>query len=477
MTEPTEDRDEEPAEGSAGGSSDGRIVTLADRLDDEARSTTDGDLERVAALLHETLGRWFELNEHGSPPSVAPSDITLAVDAAEEDEVGPGLLDDGDELGIEAVDGEEMDSDEPVDEREGVFSASATLAEVALGRPRTDDESWDDVIQELEANERSALASALWVGLATEAEVRYRSIDQWRRAVDAALRSDAAIASMLGDDSEPRSRTALVATLAAIVAIVGIGTVVVLSRAGDTIQDAAATTPEPDSSTTGGESDVTVTGADDDASTTDGSAGETSETDGTASADKCSQVGPLGPVTIDQVSDAAIVVSWMPTDEVVNILLDGAFVDTMPPEAFRYVIEQLPLSDAALDPDTDYTIGVEPRSGEASTACATTLANPVPGSEALIGVRAPTGLTVAAKSARSITVTWDPRTGADQHNLYLNGRYLEFGDIGGSSSIGDETEYTFLDLDPGTTYEIGIRRIEGPNQSGQVSITATTDEE
>jgi hypothetical protein len=239
------------------------------------------------------------------------------------------------------------------------------------------------------------------------------------------------------------------------------------------VEDAVVLTTEPGGTTTEEPDGPTSTGETTTASTDGSSPFDQIEGAG----DPCALDGPLGPITIDQVSDTAIVVAWPPSTEAVNILLDGVIVDTVPPEAFRYVIEHQPLSDDPLIPDTKYLVAVEPRSGVPSTACTATLANPVPGSEFLIGVTAPTGFEVVDTSPTSITVSWDARAGADQHNLFLNGAYIRFGDVGGSSAIGDETEFTFLDLDPDTTYEIGIRRVEGPNESGLVTVTASTDPE
>ena len=454
MTEPTDDE----------------TVTLESRLVDGSRSVSEDDLIQVTVFLYETLGRWYELKPGGRPPSVDPSDIAIRIPPDAGGVAGAALLDDGETLQLRSPASPEPDGnhDEIVDERDGVFTASAGLAQVALGRHRNDDESWDDVIQQLEAADHPALAYALWVGLATEPEARYPTIGQWRRSVDAAIRSDAATASMLTGAETPSRRVPLLAALAALAIVVAGGAFLLVGRGGTTTEDAGTTTSEPEAPT------ISDDGSDPDQADTTTTAAESGD-DSAALGDACALVGPLGPVTIDQVSDIAIVVAWTPSTEAVNILLDGAFVDTVPPEAFRYVIERLPLSDQPLNPDTEYTVAVEPLAGEPSTACTTTLANPVPGSEALIGVTAPTGLEVVDTSSTSITVSWDPRPGADVHNLYLDGTYLQFGDVGGSSTIGDETEFTFVDLDPDTSYEIGIRRVEGPNQSGVVSITASTD--
>ena len=466
-------------------STNGTSITLADRLRDAKRSLNDRDLQLVTEHLYETLGRWFELGPDGNPPSVDASDIVVRVHPAgdEAPETDSALLDAGDRLEprppgneresdeYEAGEDEESDRDEAgepspdFDERDLVFTASGALAQVALGRQRADDESWDDVIQALEADERPALASALWVGLATEPKARYRTIGQWRRAVDAAIRSDAATATMLNGDGEPR-RTRPILAMAALAVAVG-GGMFLLLRGGDTdVDDAGTTTTEATTSAADGGPTT---------STSESPTEEAIDPEAAVDGDECSLVGDLGPITIDQRSDTAIVVAWAPSLATVNILLDGVFVDTVPPEAFRYVIERLPLTDQPLQANTDYTVIVEPRIGDPSSACATTLAESPPGGEQLIGVTAPTGLEVIDATATSITVGWDPRPGADSHNLYLDGSYIQFGDVGGSSAIGDEVEFTFIDLEPGTTYRIGIRRIEGPNQSGEVSIQASTE--
>lgn len=443
-------------------------ITLTVRLDDEARTVTERDLVLVSVFLYETLGRWYELKLDGDPPSVDPSDVFIRTQTlAARESAEQALLDPGDELHA-------PDTGDAAEERDGVFAASATLAQVALGRLRTEDESWDDVIQQLEVGRRPALASALWVGLATQPEARYRSIGQWRRSVDAALRSDAATADLV-DTDDGRDRTGRIVVAAGVLVLaVAAGAFLFLRDDTSAIEDAGVDITEPDGPATEELEGAATTRST--TTSTDDTTGVTSASDSTgAGDDPCALVGPLGPITIDQVSDTAIVVAWEPSTEAVNILLDGAFVDTMPAEAFRYVIERLPLTDDPLTPDTDYTVAVEPQSGEPSTACTTTLSNPIPASESLIGVTTPTGLEIVETSATSVTVAWDPKPGADLHNLYLNGTYVLFGDVGGSSAIGEETEFTFVDLDPDTTYEIGIRRIEGPNQSGLATITASTD--
>ncbi len=487
MSDETDETDDQSTsdQPSDGKSTSDQPTTLAARLSDETRAVTARDLELVSIFLYETLGRWYELRPDGSPPPVDPADIEITPRRAPAVEPGPALLDSGDRLSApEATSGDadaandegsdDEGSDTPHDERDGVFAASAAMAQVAVGRIRTDDESWDDVIQQLESDDRPSLASALWVGLATEPEARYPTVGQWRRSVDAALRSDAATAAMLDDPDDPRRRTALIAVVAAaVLALVAVGAFVLFGD-DSTGTDESEVAAVDSTATTSGAS----TSNDDRSDTATGTGADTEDGSGSGSlddGDECALTGPLGPITIDQVGEHAIVVAWAPSTEAVNILLDGAFVDTVPPEAFRYVIEQLPLSSDPLLADTDYTVAVEPQSGDASTACATTLSNPVPGSEVLIGVTAPTGLEVVDTSATSITVGWDLRLGADLHNLYLNGTYIQFGDVGGSSAIGDENEFTFVDLEPDTTYEIGIRRVEGPNQSGLVSVTASTE--
>lgn len=450
-------------------SADEEPVTLAGRLEDGARPVTEHDLDRVIAFLSETLGSWYELRPDGDPPSVDPSDIDIRTPTlAAQDSAEPALLNPGDELRA-------LDTGDATDERDGVFVASATLAQVAMGRPKNVGESWDDVVRQLEIDGRPALASALWVGLATEPQARYPSIGQWRRSVEAARRSDAAAATLI-DQGDTRSRTGAIAFAAGIMVLaVAAGAFLFLRDDSAAIEDAGVDVTEP-------EGPVTEASAENEEAATTGSTTASTSTDDTsrsdvseAAGDACALVGPLGEITIDQVTDTAIVVAWAPSTEAVDILLDGVFVDTLPAEAFRYVIERLPLSENPLTPDTEYLVAVEPQLGEPSTACTTTSSSPVPDGESLIGVTAPTGLEVIDTSATSITVGWDPRPGADLHHLYLNGAYIRFGDVGGSSAIADETEFTFIDLEPGTSYVIGIRRVEGANQSGLVSVIATTN--
>jgi hypothetical protein len=191
--------------------------------------------------------------------------------------------------------------------------------------------------------------------------------------------------------------------------------------------------------------------------------------------DPCLVVGPLGALSVDQVTDRSLVIGWEPLPEAVNVMLDGGFVDTVSAEADQYVIEHRPLLPPPLPSSTEFLIEITTQGGEPSGACASTTA--APPLEPLVGVYAPTGLRISDETPTSLTVSWDPREGADIHNLYLDGRYITYGPGQGSTTIGDETEFTFLDLEPGTTYEIGIRRVEGFNHSGPATIVATTPTE
>ncbi|MDH3293579.1 MAG: fibronectin type III domain-containing protein, partial [Acidimicrobiia bacterium] len=214
--------------------------------------------------------------------------------------------------------------------------------------------------------------------------------------------------------------------------------------------------------------------ADDQANQADSQANQAGDGDGRSGDDTCRVVGPLGPLNVDQVTDRAITIGWASTFKPINILLDGSFVDTVPPDTNQYVIEHRPFLPPPLPAGTKFLVEIRTDGEGPSVACATTSEEPPPPGQGLLGVYAPTGLEVVDFTPTSITVGWDLRPGADIHNLFLDGRYVDFGSGYGSTAIADETQFTFLDLEPGTIYEIGIRRVEGPNQSGLTTITAFT---
>ncbi len=383
--------------------------------------------------------------------------------------------------------------DPDIDEREHVFEASTRLAQVAIDRVKEAGESWDDVVQLIEDDGRSGLASALWVGLSGQPEARYPNIGLWKRSMMAGLRSDRA----MEQPESPRRLPAIVVGLIAMVvlAIVGFGAFAVLggwdtadraeaSEGADAEDSAdgtdeseelagptADTDTETDSAATE-ESEADESGSDESNESSDDSDGD-AEADPAPTGDRCSAVGSLGELFVDQVTDQAITIGWEPSPQAVDILLDGGFVDTVPADTNQYVIEHRPLLPPPLAADTEFLVEIVADGGTASSACTRTAAEPLPDDQRPIGVYAPTGLAVTDVTANSVTVEWDLRPGADVHNLFLDGRYQAFGGLG-STAIGDETEFTFVNLEPGTEYEIGIRRVEGFNQSGLTSITVTT---
>ena len=410
-------------------------------------------------------------------------------------------------------------------ERDGVRMACETLAEAAAGRRRRVGESWEDVIEVLENESHASLAAALWVGLAAEPEARYKTLEHWHRAVTTALSSDAVTADLfarLSGRIDPEGRamlTGAVLTLFAVAIVATIGGVSwlgyqALSDDSDRVAtDAEAAGPataeaDPDGgepsgpNADGGEPSVEQSAAagsnvndrdettaldgldaDGDGRTTVAAGTTLPRGDGSSRTtpsrpdlgdERCVVVGPLGALTVEQITDRAIVVGWEPAPHAVDILVDSTFLDTVPPESSQYVIERLPLSGSPLATDTLYIVDIRADERDPSRACATTESAPLAEGEELVGVFAPTGLAVIDQTPTSLTIGWDLRPGADLHNLFLDGRYVQYGDVGGSTAVGDETDFTFIGLDPDTTYEIGIRRVEGFNQSGLVTITAAT---
>ena len=478
-------------------------VTLASRLGD-GRTVADADLLRLTRFLVEVArgsgAEGGDEDEPGQLSSIGLSDFVIepggrnrAIEHIQGEPTGRDrpLIEPGEYLNLSEAAADQVST--ASDERAGVLWASEVLAQVAAERSRSSDETWDDLVEVLEQEQRSGLASALWIGLAHQPEARYPSLAQWRRAVDSAIRSDAATrAELIKDDGWRLSGVHVITALALLVVGAGvIYTALTQFGSGSTatvapsIQDggqSGGTTIAVNEPEGPGVSDPTNGGQPEDDgadgnradNTTDNTADNTADAKtGGSPLDRCSLVGQLGPLTVDQVTDTAIVIAWAPSSGPVNVLLDDAFLDTLPSGTFRYVIERHPLSDNPLSPDTDYTVAVEPRDGNPSSACTTTETEATPGVES-IGVYSPTGLTVTDATPTSLTVAWDPRPGADSHNLFLDGAYVRFGDVGGSTTFGDEAEFTFLDLQPGTSYEIGIRRLEGTNQSGMVTITAIT---
>ena len=382
-----------------------------------------------------------------------------------------------------------IDVDPEVDEREHVFEASTLLAQTAIGRAKTGDETWDDLTQLIEDDDQPALASALWVGLSKQPAARYPSLEQWSRSMSAGLRSDAA-----ADVARQRSSRSLAGGIGlGFTAAVVVGALI---AAGWFLVDRVFSDQEtvvessPETSAAGPTVNESTDETDDDATDDDGEPvddeagdagdGETDSDDERGSVqsdDPCAVLGSLGPLYVDQVTDGAIVIGWDPVSEAVNIMLDGGFVDTVAADSNQYVIEHRPLLPPPLPPETTFLVEINTDGGEPSAACVTTLAEPLPTGDRQVGVYAPTGLEVIDLTPTSVTVGWDLLPGADTHNLYLDGRYVLFGDNQGSTTIGDETEFTFFDLEPGTSYDIGVRRVEGFNQSGVSTITVTTPDQ
>jgi hypothetical protein len=370
-----------------------------------------------------------------------------------------------------------MNVDPEVEERTHVFEASTLLAQVVINRAKADDETWDDVVQLIEEDDQQGLASALWVGLSEEAAARYPSLEQWTRSMLAGLRSDAATAAATAQSQQGRSRSSiLVAAVTAVAALAAIGWFAFGRTSGGEPVDAttdsvAAPTTAPSatgSSAIGDEGNESETGSEDKGDEQDTAVGGN---------DPCLVIGPLGQLYVDQATNEAIAIGWDPTTQAVNIMLDGGFVDTVPADTNQYVIQHRPLLPPPLPPGTEFIVEIMAEGGEPSAVCATTDTGPVADDRGLIGVYAPTDLVILDQTPTSLTVGWALRPGADVHQIYLDRSYVTYGDGLGSTSIGDETEFTMFDLEPGTTYEIGVRRIEGFNQSGMATLTATTPTE
>ena len=419
-------------------------------------------------------------SEHTESDAAEEPDVQVADDA----ETGDDSAADSEAGNRSVVDIEQivrvlggMNVDPEVEDRTHVFVASTLLAQVVIKRAKADDETWDDVVQVIEEDDQPGLASALWVGLSKEAAARYPSLEQWTRSMLAGLRSDAATAAAATAESGQRGRSRsslLVRAITSIVALAAIGWFAFgRTSVGDELVEAtsdevvAPTTDPPETGSSSNENEVAEsdTGSDDEGEEQDAAAGGN---------DPCLVIGPLGQLYVDQATDEAIAIGWEPSTQAINILLDGGFVDTVPADTNQYVIEHRPLLPPPLPQGTEFIVEIMTEGGEPSAVCATTDTEPVANGRGLIGVYAPTDLAILDQTPTSLTVGWAFRPGADLHHIYLDRTYVTYGDGLGSTSIGDETEFTLLDLKPGTNYEIGVRRVEGFNQSGMTTITATT---
>lgn len=314
-----------------------------------------------------------------------------------------------------------------VDERTDIYAASATVAEAALGRVRRADESWDDMLGDL-SQSRPQLAEALRLGLQPTPADRCQTVRQWANASDAAVSSRFLAPSRPAPAPRRSSRRYLLAATG-LLALAGLaGFQAIRSTGIDPVESSGSCIDQP---------------------------------------------GSVPAPEVVQTTTNAIVVSWQPNDEVLNLFVNGSYLDSTAPDGDLFVIEREPKRVDRLAPDTEYEIGLARPEQARTITCARTLSEPVTG-EPLLGVYAPTGLEVTSASATAIEVTWDLRTGADFHNLFLNGQYVKTSDGGGSTTVGDTVAYTFTDLEPATTYDIGIRRVEGTNRSEQVTIQAST---
>lgn len=374
-----------------------------------------------------------------------------------------------------------------VDTRTDIYAASAVLAEAAAGRVRRPDESWEQVIEEIEANERRALGRVLQRGLDADPEQRPAGIQQWASELRAALRPGGA--GTAGPRVVRRSSRMLIG-IGALMMLAGIGgiaasifmndqpasspTLVASSeglRATATAVPtpttvAVTSTPAPPTATGQTPEDATVSGAanaspgsevpcgDPDRGTNDGSA-------------------PRGLHVFD-ITDTTITIAWTGQDQAFSLFLDNRYLDNARKNSDRYVVEGLEAGTVHDMVIAAHDVGPE----RGALVCATTLSAP-PG-RAPAGLVMATGLVASEISETSVRLDWTPAASGGRYTLY-SGHLPEgksFPTIIGAGGVSpEETSFLFEDLEPGATVVVGLRTVLGENQSGlawiEVPLQAT----
>lgn len=132
-----------------------------------------------------------------------------------------------------------------------------------------------------------------------------------------------------------------------------------------------------------------------------------------------------------------------------NIYLNGSLVGTTTNTYYDLT---------GLNPGTTYTVEVSALRGntegpKASATFTTALPAPV------------TNLTVTDITKTSATASWTGTPSADQYRVYLNGKLV------GTTT---ETQYSFTDLSPGTSYTVSVAAVEDGVESAKTSTTFST---
>lgn len=447
--------------------------TLEDRLS-RGIPATDGELRRVARFLTESLGI---LHDRAMVHrDVKPSNVLITEQPGSADVDGGLLLADerlvlGD-LGLvkdlsssPAVTRgsgsaayaapEQRAVVSRVDTRSDVYAATAVLAELAVGRVRRADESWEQLLEEVAEQRGVGLSTSLARGLSESPEDRPPDVVDLLAGVEHAL--DGRPGTHLGavGDNRQGLSTRVRLAVGALALVLVAGTAFMLTDRTERLNadgvraETAADTEQPPAEETEQVLGEQVTAATE-------ACGDPTRgvAEGRAPAD----------VRISDVTDTTITVEWAPEDRPFSIFLDGRYFDNARKNSSQYVFEGL---DPATLHDVVIIVHDGDPSGDGALVCATTSADPVD--------RVPEGLTMATDlvasslTPTSATLSWTAASSGGRYTLY-SGNLPEgknFPTIVGAGGVPpDQTSFLFEDLERGARVVLGLRTVLGENQSG-----------
>lgn len=373
-----------------------------------------------------------------------------------------------------------------VDTRTDIYAASAVLTEAAAGRVRRPDESWEQVIGELQARDHPSLGNALLRGLDADPEQRPVGIQQWASELRAALRPGGAetagprvvrrpnriligigalmmlagiggiVASMFMSN-QPTNDTALIASSE------GLRAIATATAVPTPTPVPVTSTPTPPTATAPASEDTTASGA------ANALPGTVIPPCGDPERGTANGSAPSGLIVSD-VTDTTITIAWTGQDQAFSLFLDNRYLDNARKNSNQYVVE-------GLEPGSVHDVVIAAHDAgpeQGALVCATTL--PVPPGRAPIGLVMATDLFASEITETSVRLNWTPAASGGRYTLYAG--HLPEGKnfptiIGAGGVSPEETSFLFEDLEPGATVVIGLRTVLGENQSGLAWIEVT----
>lgn len=169
---------------------------------------------------------------------------------------------------------------------------------------------------------------------------------------------------------------------------------------------------------------------------------------------------PATPSTLTATATACnqVQLSWQPNTE---SDLAGYIIYRNYVEIARVGATATSYTDTGVQPNTQYTYGIKAYNTSSMTSGmsnAATVTTPLPPT--------PTGLAINNVTSTGAVASWDPVSGADSYNVYINGS---------PAYNTTQTQYQITGLNPGTSYTVQVAAVMGGVQSDLATASFTTN--